>query len=111
MCLSGPEAEGGGWCLSSSPPTLYSPDGKPVFGDTDSRHPGVRATQCKSLVAHKVVCFNPVSLIYLRLLFTFRPRQTVCLSGSGAEGGVVLSLSPPILYLSGGTLVFCNMDS
>ena len=88
--------------MSSSPPTLYSSDGKPVFGNTDSRIPGVHATQCKSLVAQKVVCFNPVSL---------RPRQTVCLSGSEAEGGLVLSLSPPILYLSGGTLAFCNMDS
>ena len=58
--------------------------------------PGVRATECKSLVAHKVL----LDSILLLLTAPFPAEQCACLSvylyGSAAEGAVGVRVSDPV---------------
>ena len=64
-----------------SPPILYSPGGKLVFCKADSRWSGGCALPSASLSWHIRCCWTQISC-----RSPFRPRQTVCLSGSEAEG-------------------------
>ena len=86
---------GGGWCESWSPPTLYSPGGKLVFCNMDSRKsggcvpPNARLSRLIRFAA-----FDPV------VVYSSVPGRAVCLSVSvpvwfrGRGGGWCSSLRP-----------------
>ena len=85
---------GGGWCESWSPPTMYSPGGKLVFCDMDSRKAGGCVPPNASLSwLINFVGFNIV-------VYSSVPGRAVCLSVSvpvwfrGRGGGWCSSLRP-----------------